>query len=231
VEFVSNVYRVDNQMVIQCNVRDITERKQMENELAQARENQFRTLIESLPQKIFLKDMNSVYISCNTNYANDLKIKPGRSWAKQIMIFSRRNWQKDTGADDKRIMESGKTESHEEEYHIIRDYRAGSGKAFINIVRAPVWDSAGKIKGLFGLFGYYEQKILETERNRVGLWHPPQRQNQVRHDGFSRTQKPAGDRQRSSGRCFGWFDWAINDEQKISWVREKEHRSVRSLDQ
>jgi PAS domain S-box-containing protein len=33
VEFVSNVYRVDNQKVIQCNIRDITARKQVEEEL------------------------------------------------------------------------------------------------------------------------------------------------------------------------------------------------------
>lgn len=33
VEFVSNVYTVDHQMVIQCNIRDITERKRLEEEL------------------------------------------------------------------------------------------------------------------------------------------------------------------------------------------------------
>ena len=35
VEFVSNVYLVDNQKVIQCNIRDITERKQAEEEIRQ----------------------------------------------------------------------------------------------------------------------------------------------------------------------------------------------------
>lgn len=34
VEFVSNVYLVDNHKVIQCNIRDITERKRLESELA-----------------------------------------------------------------------------------------------------------------------------------------------------------------------------------------------------
>jgi len=36
VEFVSNVYAVDHQTVIQCNIRDITERKQMEHKLHEA---------------------------------------------------------------------------------------------------------------------------------------------------------------------------------------------------
>ena len=39
-------------------------------------ENKYRTLLEHLPQKIFHKDRNSVYASCNENYARDLKIKP-----------------------------------------------------------------------------------------------------------------------------------------------------------
>lgn len=33
VEFISNVYRVNNKKVIQCNIRDITQRKQVEFEL------------------------------------------------------------------------------------------------------------------------------------------------------------------------------------------------------
>jgi two-component system, chemotaxis family, CheB/CheR fusion protein len=38
VEFVSNVYRVGDRMTIQCNIRDITERKQTEKELKRAKE-------------------------------------------------------------------------------------------------------------------------------------------------------------------------------------------------
>jgi PAS domain S-box-containing protein len=38
VEFVSNLYKEDNLNVIQCNIRDITKRKQAENELRRAKE-------------------------------------------------------------------------------------------------------------------------------------------------------------------------------------------------
>ena len=38
-------------------------------------ELKYRVLVENLPQKIFLKDSNSVYISCNNNFAKDLKIR------------------------------------------------------------------------------------------------------------------------------------------------------------
>jgi len=39
VEFVSNVYLVDKDEVIQCNIRDITARKKAENALVKAKKN------------------------------------------------------------------------------------------------------------------------------------------------------------------------------------------------
>ena len=56
-------------------IRDMTERKRAEKAL-RYQEAQFRMLIEHLPQRIFFKDRDSVYISCNQPYANDLGIRP-----------------------------------------------------------------------------------------------------------------------------------------------------------
>jgi len=46
VEFVSNVYQVNHHDVIQCNIRDISNRKQMENALRES-ENKFRNLFNN----------------------------------------------------------------------------------------------------------------------------------------------------------------------------------------
>jgi PAS domain S-box-containing protein len=46
VEFVSNVYRVDGENVIQCNIRDITDRKRAEDELKEIRDHRERFLRE-----------------------------------------------------------------------------------------------------------------------------------------------------------------------------------------
>ena len=52
VEFVSNAYEVEGQNIIQCNIRDITERKSAEK-AAQEGAERFRFLAESMPQMIF----------------------------------------------------------------------------------------------------------------------------------------------------------------------------------
>ena len=65
VEFVSNVYRINGGKVIQCNVRDITERYQAEKAL-NASEERYRTLVEQASDGIFVADAGGKYIDVNS---------------------------------------------------------------------------------------------------------------------------------------------------------------------
>jgi PAS domain S-box-containing protein len=124
---------------------DITERKKIEKELHD-RENKYRTLLENLPQKIFFKDKNSVYISCNENYARDLNIMTDEIAGKTDYDFYPKELAEKYRADDKRIMESNKIEDIEEEY--IQD----GEKVFVHTVKTPIKDEVGNVCGLLGIF-------------------------------------------------------------------------------
>jgi PAS domain S-box-containing protein len=67
VEFVSNVYQVDHHRVVQCNIRDITERKLAES-LTLQEKNFNQAAINSLPGLFYLFDEQGHYLRWNKNY-------------------------------------------------------------------------------------------------------------------------------------------------------------------
>ena len=109
-------------------------------------ENKFKTLLENLPQKIFLKDENSVYISCNENYARDLNIRPDEIVGKTDYDFYPDKFAKKYRAEDERIKELGKTENIEEKYIVEGQ------ETWISSIKVPVKNEEGNIVGMQGIF-------------------------------------------------------------------------------
>ncbi len=64
VEFVSNVYFVDNKKVIQCNIRDITDRKLAERNLKES-EERFRSITQSANDAIITADSKGIILDWN----------------------------------------------------------------------------------------------------------------------------------------------------------------------
>jgi PAS domain S-box-containing protein len=105
----------------------------------------YRILLENLPQRIFMKDKNSVYLLCNPAYAAGLQIKPEEIAGKTDEDFYPRESAEKYRSDDRRIMATGSSESIEEV--LVRD-----GQSFVwNTIKTPVKDENGSIVGLFGV--------------------------------------------------------------------------------
>ena len=80
VEFVSNVYIEDEMKVVQCNIRDITERFEAKTAL-EISERKFESYIEHAPGGVFIADGNGQYLEANrsasemTGYSNEQLLK------------------------------------------------------------------------------------------------------------------------------------------------------------
>lgn len=141
-----------------------TRRQQAEETLAGS-ELKYRTLVEQLPNKIFHKDQDSVYISCNEHYARDLGISAESIAGRTDYDFHPHELAEKYRADDRRIMESGQAETIEE------DYLENGMLRTVLTTKAPTRDAAGRVTGIIGIFfDATERKqnlLLQEVRNTV----------------------------------------------------------------
>lgn len=125
-------------------------------------ENKYRVLLENLPQRIFYKDRNLVYVSCSENYAKDLDIRPDEIVGKTDYDFYPKELAEKYRADDKKVIESGQTVDVEEKY--IKDEK----ELFIHTIKTPLKDENGAIIGILGVFLDVSEKVsLQMEAVHV----------------------------------------------------------------
>jgi len=132
-------------------------------EALRASENRYRTLLENFPQKVFMKDKNSVYVLCNQSYAADLKIKPEEISGKTDYEFFPRELAQKYASDEERIISTGRSETTKENY-------VHEGQTFrVHMIRIPVKDERGEITGILGVFEDITEQEREKEANRIQM--------------------------------------------------------------
>jgi PAS domain S-box-containing protein len=136
---------------------DITDHWRMESDLVLS-ENKYRTLVENLPQKVFLKNADSVYISCNQRYADDFEINAEDVQGKTDYDLYPKELADKYVADDKRIINQGRLESIDEKYRT----KDGSSR-IVETVKAPIRDGRGRVVGIIGVFWDITEKVNAQE--------------------------------------------------------------------
>jgi len=165
---------IKGELFMQAVVRDITERKKAEEAL-RVSEEKHRGLVENLPQRIFHKDANSVYMYCNRNCADDMGIAAHEIKGKNDFDFYPKELAEKYRADDRRLMESGQTEEIEE------SYTKGGQEFVVQTVKTPLTDDAGNVSGILGIFW----DITERKRAEEALKGSEQKYRTVVEESFN----------------------------------------------
>lgn len=128
-------------------VQDITERKRTEEMLAKER-NILRTLIDSIPDYIYVKDTESRFVAGNLAIAHSFgKATPEEIYGQNDFDFHAPELAIQFRADEEGIFRTGQPLINREEFVIEP---AGNQKWLIT-TKLPLRDSQGKIVGLVGV--------------------------------------------------------------------------------
>lgn len=119
-------------------------------------ELKYKYLLENLPQKIFHKNIHSVYVSCNKNYARDLGIDPDKIAGTTDYDYFPKDLADKYINDDKYITTSGNSDD------FIERYVTAGQESWVHTVKVPLFDDRGNVSGVLGIFrDITEQKEAE----------------------------------------------------------------------
>jgi PAS domain S-box-containing protein len=128
--------------------RDITERKQTEEALAQER-NLLRTLIDNLPDLVYTKDTESRFVLGNIAVGRLLgAATPGELIGKSDFDFYSQELAAQYYADEQEVIQSGQPLFSREEPLV--DLTTGK-RGWLSTTKVPLRDSQGEIVGIVGI--------------------------------------------------------------------------------
>ena len=127
-------------------LRQIEERKQAEEAL---RNNDARlhTLVQTIPDLIWLKDKDGVYLSCNTMFERFCGAREADIVGKTDYDFVERELADFFREHDRKAMAAGKSFINEEWITFADD----GHRALLETIKAPMYDTSGTLIGVLGI--------------------------------------------------------------------------------
>ena len=142
----SRILDEEGKNIIATISQDITIRRQSELALRKS-ESHFRTLVRTIPDLIWLKDANGVYLSCNQKFELYYGAKETDIIGKTDYDFNDRELADFFRENDRKAMEAGKPTSNEEWV----SYADDGHRAFLDTIKTPIYDSDGTLLGVLGI--------------------------------------------------------------------------------
>jgi two-component system cell cycle sensor histidine kinase/response regulator CckA len=143
---------------------DITERQQRNDELREAR-RMLRTVLDSIPVRVFWKDRDSRFLGCNQLFATDAGLPNAEAIVGKL--DSDLGWHDQSGlyrADDLAVMTSGQPKLGYEEPQTTPD----GGRIWLRTSKIPLRSLTGETVGVLGTYeDITKSKKAEEEQRRL----------------------------------------------------------------
>ena len=154
-----NVERSKEQLL-----KELTELREEVAELRRNPENAewlkaaYDALVETIPENVFVKDANSVYVDGNAAYAAQFDLAPEDLPGKTDYDLNPPDQAERYRNSDQRVMEKGEVE------HTEITYERKGEQRWSRSIKAPVKDEEGNVIGILGLFNdITEEKQTENQ--------------------------------------------------------------------
>ena len=157
---------VEGISAVAAQLGSVIQRKRTEEALRESQQ-MLQCVIDNIPQFIFWKDRNYVFLGCNSNFAQVAGIGSPKDivgktdydllWKKEESDFFRES--------DRRVMETDTPE-----YHIIEPLLRADGKqAWLGTNKVPLHDSEGNVVGILGTFADITERKQAQEQIKASL--------------------------------------------------------------
>src|SRR5258706_4962863 len=143
-------------------VEDITQRRQVEEGLRTS-EALYQSLVETIPQNIFRKNLEERFTFANQQFCKVLGKTLDEIIGRTDFDFFPKELAEKYQHDDRRVLETGKT------YQTVEEHQPpGRGKMYVQVVKTPLYGADGKVMGLQGIsWDITEQRLAEEKIRRV----------------------------------------------------------------
>jgi sigma-B regulation protein RsbU (phosphoserine phosphatase) len=138
---------------------DITKQRQMEENLRTS-EALYHSLVETIPQNIFRKDLKGRYTFVNRQFCKTLGKTRDEVLGKTIADFLPENLAKDREADDRKVMETRRP------FEAIEESKFSGERGYNQVVKMPIFNAEGDVIGLQGMFWDITAQKMAAERIR-----------------------------------------------------------------
>ena len=141
-------------------LRHAIERKRAEEAL-QKSEAFYHSLVESLPQNIFRKDLEGRFTFGNGRFCAEMGLRIEELAGKTDLDFFPPDLAAKYRADDVMVAESGKP------FEVVEEHVTPTGeKLYVQVIKTPMHDATGKLIGTQGIFWDVTEKFRAEEQLR-----------------------------------------------------------------